>query len=103
MIINNTFSPANKIEAYAKLLRLPGIGALGIITVIGALTVGVTDIYNLSIIFIIGAIACIYGFILNDYSDVEIDELVDELHGKPFQNIPGNSWFLQEYIYTRNH
>ena len=63
----------NKIAAYAKLLRLPGIGALGIPTVIGALTVGVTDLYNLILVFIIGAIACVYGFVLNDYADIELD------------------------------
>lgn len=73
----------NKIAAYAKLLRLPGIGALGIPTVIGALTVGVTDLYNLILVFIIGAIACVYGFVLNDYADIKLDELVDELHKKP--------------------
>ena len=73
----------NKIAAYAKLLRLPGIGALGIPTVIGALTVGVTDLYNLILVFIIGAIACVYGFVLNDYADIELDQLVDVLHKKP--------------------
>ena len=73
----------NKIAAYAKLLRLPGIGALGIPTVIGALTVGVTDLYNLILVFIIGAIACVYGFVLNDYADIELDKLVDVLHKKP--------------------
>jgi len=73
----------NRIAAYAKLLRLPGIGALGIPAVIGALTVGVTDLYNLIFVFIIGAIACVYGFVLNDYADIELDKLVDVLHKKP--------------------
>ena len=73
----------NRITAYAKLLRLPGIGALGIPAVIGALTVGVTDLYNLILVFIIGAIACVYGFVLNDYADIELDQLVDVLHKKP--------------------
>ena len=73
----------NKISGYAKLLRLPGIGALGIVPVIGALTVGVTNIIDLSIVFIIGALSCIYGFILNDYVDIELDTLVDDLKKKP--------------------
>lgn len=72
-----------KMAAYAKLLRLPGIGALGIPTVIAALTVGVVDPFDLSLVFLIGAIACIYGFILNDYADVELDGLVDDLKQKP--------------------
>ena len=73
----------NKISAYAKLLRIPGLGALAIPPVIAAITVGVYDFYNLLILFIIGAFAAIYGFILNDYADVELDKLIKELHGKP--------------------
>jgi len=73
----------NKIVAYAKLLRIPGLGALAIPPVIGALTVGVYDIPTLAILFIIGAFAAMYGFILNDYADVELDALVDDLQGKP--------------------
>ena len=56
----------NKICAYARLLRIPGIGGLAIPAVIGGLTVGVYDFYNLLILFIIGALASVYGFILND-------------------------------------
>jgi 4-hydroxybenzoate polyprenyltransferase len=73
----------NKLVAYAKLLRLPGIGVLGISTVIAALTVGVVDLVDLCIVFLIGAIACVFGFIVNDYTDVELDGLVDELKEKP--------------------
>ena len=73
----------NKAVAYAKLLRLPGLGGLAIPPVIGALSVGVFDIYSLLLLFIIGAFASIYGFILNDYADVELDKLVKELHGRP--------------------
>jgi 4-hydroxybenzoate polyprenyltransferase len=73
----------NKISAYAKLLRIPGLGALAIPPVIAAITVGVFDLDKLLILFIIGAFAAIYGFILNDYADVELDKLIKELHGKP--------------------
>jgi len=73
----------NKIVAYARLLRIPGLGALAIPPVIGALTVGVSDIYTLVILFVIGALSAMYGFILNDYADVELDKLVKDLHGKP--------------------
>ena len=73
----------NKISAYAKLMRIPGLGALAIPPVIAAITVGVYDFYNLLILFVIGAFAAIYGFILNDYADVELDKLIKELHGKP--------------------
>jgi 4-hydroxybenzoate polyprenyltransferase len=73
----------NKVAAYARLLRIPGLGGLAIPPVIGAITVGVFDFYSLAILFIIGSLAAIYGFILNDYADVELDKLTKELHGKP--------------------
>jgi len=83
--ILTTFSinPMNKIIAYAKLLRVPGIGGLATPPIIAALTVGVNDLYSLFFLFVIGAFAGIYGFILNDYADVELDRLVKDLHGKP--------------------
>lgn len=74
---------ASKVSAYARLLRVPGIGALGIVPVIGALIVGVTDIPMLTIVFIIGALASIFGFLINDYVDIELDKLVDDLQKKP--------------------
>ncbi len=73
----------NKVAAYARLLRIPGLGGLAIPPVIAALTVGVYDFYNLAILFVIGVFAAIYGFVLNDYADVELDKLIKELHGKP--------------------
>ncbi|MBN1168265.1 UbiA family prenyltransferase [Candidatus Woesebacteria bacterium] len=72
-----------KVAAYAKLLRLPGIGALGTTTLIGALTVGVTDLVDLSIVFLVGSLSAVFGFLLNDYADVELDNLVDDLKKKP--------------------
>jgi 4-hydroxybenzoate polyprenyltransferase len=73
----------NKIVAYARLLRIPGIGGLAIPPVIGAISVGVFDFYSLTLVFIIGALAALYGFILNDYADIEVDKLAKDLHGKP--------------------
>ncbi len=72
-----------KIAAYAKLLRLPGIGALGTTALIGALTVGVYDLFDLCIVFLIGSFSAVFGFLLNDYADVELDNLVDDLKKKP--------------------
>lgn len=72
-----------KVAAYAKLLRLPGIGALGTTTLIGALTVGVYDLVDLGIVFLIGSFSAVFGFLLNDYADVELDNLVDDLKKKP--------------------
>lgn len=72
-----------KINDYAKLLRLPGLGGLAIPPLFGAISVGIYDAKNLVILFIIGALSAMYGFILNDYADVELDSLVKELKGKP--------------------
>ena len=72
-----------KVTAYARLLRIPGIGGLAIPPVVGAITVGVFDLYNLTILFFIGALAAVYGFILNDYVDLEVDKLCEDLKGKP--------------------
>ena len=72
-----------KAAAYAKLLRIPGLGGLAIPPVIGALSVGVYDFNKLIILFIIGSFFAILGFVLNDYADVELDKLVKELHKKP--------------------
>lgn len=72
-----------KVAAYAKLLRLPGIGALGTTALIGALTVGVTDLVDLCIVFLVGSLSAVFGFLLNDYADVELDNLVDDLKKKP--------------------
>ena len=74
---------ASKVSAYARLLRVPGIGALGVVPVIGALTVGVTDILTLTIVFIIGTFSSVFGFLVNDYVDIELDKLVDDLQRKP--------------------
>jgi len=72
-----------KIVAYARLLRIPGIGGLAIPPIIGAITVGIYDFYDLTLLFIIGAIAALYGFILNDFADIEVDKQAKDLHGKP--------------------
>ena len=72
-----------KFYAYAKLLRLPGLGGLAIPPVFGAISVGIYDFFHLSILFVIGAFATIFGFVLNDYADVELDSLVEELREKP--------------------
>lgn len=72
-----------KLNAYVKLLRLPGLGGLAIPPVFGAISVGVYDFHKLIILFAIGCFSAIFGFVLNDYADVELDKLIKELHGKP--------------------
>ena len=71
------------IADYARLLRLPGLGGLSVAPVFGALSVGVTDIYLLILLFLLGACSAIYGFVLNDYIDVKVDKLSKELGNRP--------------------
>ena len=71
------------VAAWVKLLRLPGLGGLAIPPVFGALTVGVTDAWSLLILFLIGCMVAIYGFVLNDYADVKLDGIIPELRDKP--------------------
>lgn len=68
---------------YARLLRLPGLGGLSIAPVFGALSVGVFNFWQLSVLFLIGAFSAIFGFVLNDYVDVEVDKLSKELSVRP--------------------
>jgi 4-hydroxybenzoate polyprenyltransferase len=71
------------LHAWTKLLRLPGLGGLAVPPVFGALSVGMYDLSSLIVLFAIGCCAAVFGFVLNDYADVELDGLIRELRGKP--------------------
>ncbi len=71
-----------KFVEYAKLLRLPGLGGLSVTALYGGLSVRIFD-YRLLLLFLMGVLSAIYGFVLNDYADVELDKLSKELAGKP--------------------
>lgn len=74
-----------KISAFARLLRFPGIAALAIPPIIAALTVKNVEIDALTYIglFIIGACSSIFGFVLNDIIDLEIDKKSKDLKKRP--------------------
>jgi 4-hydroxybenzoate polyprenyltransferase len=73
-----------KIVEYARLLRFPGLGGLAIPVIIGAITVNQNlDLYYYIILFVIGSLSSIYGFVLNDYADINVDKLSEELHERP--------------------
>ena len=74
----------NILTKYVKFLRIPGLGGLAIPPVIGALTVNPNiDLFYLILLFLIGSLAAIYGFVLNDYVDIDVDKLSNELKGRP--------------------
>ncbi len=72
-----------KIADFFVLLRFPGLGGLAIPPVIAALTVGVFDFFSLLLLFLLGAFSAIFGFVLNDFSDVEVDKKSDWLQDRP--------------------
>ncbi|HMA83104.1 MAG TPA: UbiA family prenyltransferase [Candidatus Thermoplasmatota archaeon] len=72
-----------KIADYLVLLRFPGLGGLAIPPVIAAMTVGTFDLVTLSLLFLLGAYSSIFGFVLNDYVDIEVDKQSKELKDRP--------------------
>lgn len=77
----------NLVSDYARLMRLPGLGGLSIAPVFGALSLLGTGInitlQDFTLLFLIGVFSAIYGFVLNDYVDVEVDRLSNELSDRP--------------------
>jgi 4-hydroxybenzoate polyprenyltransferase len=71
---------------YLKLSRLFNMGLTGVAPVLGALSmwnIGETSISMLFILFIIGCLSHIYGFVLNDVIDIKVDKLSKELTARP--------------------
>jgi len=73
----------NKLIGYLQLLRLQTAATTALTPVIGALTMGQRDIFLLFILFIIGFLYHIYGFVLNEYIDVDVDKKSEDLKKKP--------------------
>jgi len=72
-----------KIIAYFRLLRFHAAATESIFILLGALLMGLRDIFLLLILFIIGLFGHIYGYVLNEYVDIELDKKSFELQKKP--------------------
>jgi 4-hydroxybenzoate polyprenyltransferase len=72
-----------KIADYLVLLRFPGLGGLAIPPVIAAMTVGVFDSTTLILLFLLGAYSSIFGFVLNDFIDIDVDKKSKDLKARP--------------------
>jgi len=71
------------IKEYAKLIRLKAMG-VSTMAVLGALSVkGTLEIKQFLILFFMGIILNILGFVLNDYIDFDIDKRSKELSDRP--------------------
>jgi len=73
----------SKLLQYLRLLRPQTAAMLASILLIGALIMGQRDIFSLLILFIIGVLSHIFGYVLNDYADIEIDKKSKDLKDKP--------------------
>ena len=73
----------NKILEYLRLPRLQTAAVTAVTPIVGSLVMGQQDIFHLLVLFLIGFLYHIYGFVLNEYVDVEVDKRSIDLKKKP--------------------
>jgi 4-hydroxybenzoate polyprenyltransferase len=74
---------ATTIKEYARLIRLKAMG-VSTIAVVGALSSkGALDIQDFFVLFFMGILFNILGFVLNDYIDYHIDKQSEDLSNRP--------------------
>jgi len=71
------------LREYVKLTRPFNLALTGMAPVLGALSMNENSIVSFFVLFIIGCLSHIYGFVFNDYLDVEIDKTSKELDERP--------------------
>ena len=74
---------ANTILEYFRLMRPQGAAQTAVILLLGSLIMGQRDIFPLFILFLIGFLSHVHGFVLNDYADAEVDKKSSDLEKKP--------------------
>jgi len=72
-----------KLVGYFRLMRFQSAASESLLFLIGALLMGQHDPWPLLILFCIGVLFHIYGFVLNDYADIEVDKKSVDLWKKP--------------------
>jgi 4-hydroxybenzoate polyprenyltransferase len=77
-----TESARQRVVEYMKLTRFENIGS-AFTAVYGALSEGGLDLAIFAVLSAVGALAHVFGFVLNDYVDVEVDRLSHELSERP--------------------
>jgi 4-hydroxybenzoate polyprenyltransferase len=73
----------NTMCEYLRLFRLHTAAATACAPLIGGLIMGQRDISTLFVLFVIGIFYHIFGFVLNEYVDVNVDKKSIELKDKP--------------------
>ncbi|HUT00667.1 MAG TPA: UbiA family prenyltransferase [Candidatus Thermoplasmatota archaeon] len=73
----------NRILEYLRLPRIQTAAVTAVTPIVGSLVMGQQDIVHLLVLFLIGFLYHIYGFVLNEYVDVEVDRKSRDLQKKP--------------------
>lgn len=68
---------------YLQLIRPQGASATAVTILIGSIIMGLRDIILLFILFFIGILCHICGFVLNEYVDIDVDKKSRDLQNKP--------------------
>jgi len=68
---------------YAKLSSAHFIFLTAIVPVTGAIAMGEKNLFLLTIVFLIGLTAHVFGFALNHYKDIEVDRLIYHINKRP--------------------
>jgi 4-hydroxybenzoate polyprenyltransferase len=68
---------------YAKLSSAHFLSLTATIPITGAIAMGEKNLFTLTIIFIIGLSAHIFGFAFNHYNDIEVDRLINKISKRP--------------------
>ena len=72
---------------YTKLIRLTGLGGLSLAPVFGVLSLvdigTILDIRIIGLLLLLGIFKSIFGFVQNDYADIELDRLSYETKTRP--------------------
>ena len=71
------------IREYGKLARIHSAVLSGLAPVLGALSVGYLELDVISILFLVGFCTHIFGFVFNEYMDIDIDKRSKLLKDKP--------------------
>jgi len=73
----------NTLREYLSLFRIQTGAATASAPLLGGLVMGQRDVLHLAVLFFIGLFYHIFGFVLNEYVDVEVDKKSVDLKKKP--------------------
>lgn len=76
----------NLISEYIKFMRIHGSAGVALIPVFGAISVYNFSFNNLLVLFFIGLLSSISGFVLNDIVDLKLDKLCKDLSMRALVN-----------------